>query len=150
MRRHLCGTIHRPQFLSKHIMLQKRITACNNASELKCPGTLDCKEHSLKETARGPRYAVGVVGSNDAKGMAHAYATGILLGDKDWVLITGGRSNGVTAEVNKGVKKSNRKLALTVGILPSLKSDMSPDLGTLEPYLNRKTRALGGVSWWKE
>jgi hypothetical protein len=71
------------------------------------------------------KYAIAVVGRNDANGMAHAYRLGQLLGDKDWVVIIGGRNDSVMAQVNEGVKKSARKLALTHGILPSINSQMT-------------------------
>lgn len=60
--------------------------------------------------------------------MTHAYALGKLLGDKDWVVITGGRNKGVMAQVNRGVKESSRKMALTLGILPAVNSQVSPDV----------------------
>jgi len=74
------------------------------------------------------KFAVGVVGSNDPGGMEHALALGKLIGNKEWVVITGGRNEGVMAQVNKGVKASVRKLAWTVGILPSVKSEASPNV----------------------
>jgi uncharacterized protein (TIGR00725 family) len=79
--------------------------------------------------------------------MTHAYTLGTLLGDKEWVVLTGGRNCGVMAQVNKGIKDSERKTALTVGILPSVRSTVSADIDVaVFTDLNNARNNLIGLS----
>jgi uncharacterized protein (TIGR00725 family) len=91
------------------------------------------------------KYVVGVVGSDDSKGMSHAYDLGKLLGDKDWVVISGGRNNGVMAEINRGLKDSARKCALALGILLSADSKVSPnvDVAVFTDLNNARNNIIG-------
>lgn len=58
--------------------------------------------------------------------LAHARRLGELLAGDGWVVLSGGRDAGVMREVNRGAKSIAG--ALTIGILPSASSRVSPDV----------------------
>lgn len=65
------------------------------------------------------RPVIGVMGANDASpgAVAMARRLGHLIADAGWILLTGGRPNGVMEAANAGAKSVTD--SLTLGILPS-------------------------------
>ncbi len=62
---------------------------------------------------------IGVMGPGDSAteiDIKNAYELGKLIGQEDWILLTGGRNAGVMDAANKGAKEAG---GLTIGILPS-------------------------------
>lgn len=60
---------------------------------------------------------IGVMGPGQATAtdLQNAYQLGQLIAQKDWVLLTGGRNEGVMDAASRGAKSAN---GLTIGILP--------------------------------
>ena len=91
------------------------------------------------------RPIIGVMGAGanaSAADIRSAFALGSAIANEDWVLLSGGRDNGVMDAVNKGAKASG---GLTVGILPTKdKRGMSQavdipivtDMGSARNYIN--------------
>lgn len=69
---------------------------------------------------------IGVMGpGNNAteEDKNNAFELGKLIAEKDWILLSGGRNQGVMEEVSKGAKSAN---GLTIGIIPTKnKEDVS-------------------------
>jgi uncharacterized protein (TIGR00725 family) len=70
---------------------------------------------------------IGVMGPGSgatAKDKSLAYELGSLIARKGWILLSGGRSEGVMEAVNEGAKSAS---GITIGILPgNSKEDASP------------------------
>ena len=65
------------------------------------------------------RLVIGVMGAGDAarqSDVGHAFELGKLIAQQGWVLLTGGRNNGIMDAVNRGAREAK---GLTIGILPT-------------------------------
>jgi uncharacterized protein (TIGR00725 family) len=65
------------------------------------------------------RFVIGVVGAGDGARQSDvglAFELGKLIAHEGWVLLSGGRNNGVMDAVNKGAREAK---GLTIGILPT-------------------------------
>lgn len=65
------------------------------------------------------RFVIGVMGAGDAARQSDvgcAFELGKLIAQQGWVLLSGGRNNGVMDAVNKGAREAN---GLTIGVLPT-------------------------------
>lgn len=75
------------------------------------------------------KFVVGIMGPGDyadIKTIAKAHQLGQLVAQEHWVVLSGGRDSGVMKAVNEGAKQIEG--SITVGILPSKESKVSPDV----------------------
>ena len=62
---------------------------------------------------------IGVMGAGDkarSVDIKTAFELGSLIAQQDWILLSGGRNNGIMDAVNKGAKSSG---GLTIGVMPT-------------------------------
>jgi uncharacterized protein (TIGR00725 family) len=74
------------------------------------------------------RPVIGVMGAGEASGQSLAFARelGTLLAQRGWIVLTGGRPEGVMAAVSAGAKQVPG--SLTLGILPGTSGETGPDV----------------------
>jgi uncharacterized protein (TIGR00725 family) len=75
--------------------------------------------------ARKPVVGVVGTGANSGQAVANAKRLGELLAAEGWIVLSGGRNAGVMKAVSAGAKQ---KGGLTIGLLPTKASDVSPDI----------------------
>jgi uncharacterized protein (TIGR00725 family) len=74
------------------------------------------------------RPVIGVMGAGEASGQSLAFARelGTLLAQRGWIVLTGGRPEGVMAAAAAGAKQVPG--SLTLGILPGASGESGPDI----------------------
>jgi uncharacterized protein (TIGR00725 family) len=74
------------------------------------------------------RAVIGVMGAGDpsAASLAAAYELGRLIAERGWIVLTGGRPEGVMAAASAGAKKVRG--SLTLGILPAASGGVGADV----------------------
>lgn len=89
------------------------------------------------------RAMVGVIGSSDPQAMQQARILGRLLAEAGWVILCGGRNEGVQATVCAGAKEVEG--SLTVGILPNGTAEVSPhlDIAVVTDLNNARNNVIG-------
>ncbi len=87
-----------------------------------------CNEYGGKYAEdMGRRPIIGVMGAGESarqEDVEMAFQLGELIAKEGWILLSGGRKQGVMDAVNKGAKKAN---GLTIGILPTKERNMISD-----------------------
>lgn len=73
------------------------------------------------------RIVIGVMGPGPGateRDLSNAFELGKLIAQRGWVLLSGGRREGVMDAVNKGAKSAD---GLTIGIIPTIDNDDTSD-----------------------
>jgi len=89
---------------------------------------------------------VAVVGTGDniEPAITNARKLGELISQENWVVMSGGRDAGVMKAVNEGAKRANKE-CITVGIIPTAESQISPsvDIAIITDMNNARNNIIG-------